>query len=95
MLVASTFGGLGHSQLQPTLIKCDSQGALALVKNPVYHSRTKHIDIRHHFVRKKYTDGTVNFEYCPTSDMIADILTKSLPRNVQSGLIAGFGLRSD
>jgi hypothetical protein len=86
---------LGHSQLQPTLIKSDSQGALALVKNPVYHSRTKHIDIRHHFVREKYTDGTVNFEYCPTSDMIADILTKSLPKSVHGGLIAGFGLCSD
>src|SRR2546430_13080399 len=83
---------IGRPQEQPTLIKCDSQGAIALVRNPVNHSRTKHIDIKHHFVRDKHADGTISFEYCPTSDMVADVLTKGLPRNIHRELITGLGL---
>lgn len=56
----------------------DKQGSSALAKNPEFHKRTKHIDIRYHFVRKKVEDGQVNLEYCPTQDMLADIMTKPI-----------------
>ena len=51
---------------------------IALAKNPEFHKRTKHFDIRYHYVRKKFDDGQVNLEYCPTQDMLADIMTKPI-----------------
>lgn len=64
----------------------DSQGAIALAKNPEFHKRTKHIDIRYHFVREKVEDGHVVIEYCPTLDMLADLMTKPIPA-VQFGAL--------
>jgi hypothetical protein len=58
----------------------DSQSAMALAHNPVHHARTKHIDVRLHYIRDKVADGTIKLTYCPTYDMIADILTKPLPK---------------
>ena len=56
----------------------DNQGAIALAKNPEFHKRTKHIDIRYHFVREKVEEGQVVLKYCPTQDMLADIMTKPI-----------------
>lgn len=56
----------------------DNQGAQKLVRNPIFHSRTKHIDIRHHFIRDAYETGVINLEYMSTNDMPADVLTKGL-----------------
>ena len=58
----------------------DNQGSIKLAKNPVSHQRTKRIDIRHHFVREKVAQGIIDLEYCPGNELIADILTKPLPR---------------
>ena len=57
----------------------DNQGAIALAKNPEFHKRTKHIDIRYHFVREKVEDGQVRLVYCPTQEMLADLMTKPIP----------------
>ena len=59
------------------VIKEDNQGAIALARNPVSHSRTKHIDIR---FREAQEQGTIDIEYCPTYEMVADLLTKPIPR---------------
>ena len=56
----------------------DNQGAIAMTKNPVKHSRTKHIDIRYHFIRENLLKNEFNIEYCPTTHMIADVMTKPL-----------------
>ena len=64
----------------PIEILEDNQGAIAMAKNPIAHKRTKHIDIRHHFVREAVQAGTISLTYCPTSDMLADIFTKPLPK---------------
>jgi hypothetical protein len=71
---------LGQKIDRPTVIKEDNQGAIAMAQNPAGHSRTKHIDIRHHFVREAIQDGIISLEYCPSKDMFADLLTKPLPR---------------
>jgi len=63
-----------------TVILEDNQGAIAIAKNPVNHSRTKHIDIRYHYIRECVQNGQIQVQYCPTIDMKADILTKPLTR---------------
>jgi hypothetical protein len=46
------------------VIRCDNQGVISLTKNPTQHARTKHIDVKHHFVRERVENGEVTFEYC-------------------------------
>jgi hypothetical protein len=59
-------------------IKCDNTSAINVSKNPVHHSRTKHIDIRHHFLRDHVEKGNIELTHCRTEDQIADIFTKGL-----------------
>jgi predicted lipase len=62
------------------VIRCDNQGAISLTMNPTQHARTKHIDVQHHFVRERIENGKVIFEYCSIEDMVADVFTKTLPK---------------
>ena len=78
----------------PTVIMEDNTGAIAIAKNPVSHSRTKHIDIRYHYVREAVQDNLINLRYCPTEEMTADVLTKSLPRERFEKLRKNMGLDS-
>jgi hypothetical protein len=64
----------------PTPVYCDNQAAIAIATNNKFHSRTKHIDLRYHFVRAHVKNGTFDLRYCPTEDNIADAFTKALPR---------------
>ncbi|GJZ34582.1 hypothetical protein Tco_0580399 [Tanacetum coccineum] len=61
-------------------IYCDNKGAIDLSKNPVIHSRTKHIEICHHFLRDNVQKGNISIEKVSFEDNIADILTKPLKR---------------
>ena len=85
--------GLGLNASAPTSIQCDSQGAIALAKNPEHHQRSKHIDMRYHFVREQVTGGAITLVYTSTSDMVADQLTKPLSREMHNCCIRGMGLR--
>ena len=58
----------------------DNKSAIELVKNSTFHSRTKHIAIRYHFVREAYNDGVIFLAHCGTEDMPADVFTKPLIR---------------
>ena len=64
--------------MSPTLIYKDNQSAIAMTKNLQFHGRAKHIDIKHHFICQQFAQGTIVSGYCPTGDMVADILTKGL-----------------
>ena len=65
-------------QKKPTVLYNDNQGAPALIKNPVFHARTKNIDARHHFVRDAFESNLIEPNFLRTEEMPADILTKSL-----------------
>jgi Reverse transcriptase (RNA-dependent DNA polymerase) len=69
---------LSYPQLDPTLIYCDSQSALQLIQNPVFHDKTKHIQGKMHFVRERAQDGDVRFEKIHTTKNVADMLTKGV-----------------
>jgi hypothetical protein len=55
-------------------------GAISLTKNPTQHTRTKHIDVQHHFVWEQVENGEVIFEYCWVKDMVVIVLMKALPK---------------
>ena len=65
--------------LDATTLFSDNQSAIALTKEHQYHARTKHIDVRFHFIRWIVEEGKIRLIYCPTDEMVADILTKALP----------------
>jgi len=77
-LSATILIGAWLNDLADVKLFCDNVGAQKLVANPVFHSRTKHIDIRHHFVREAVKNHCINLTYTPTEDMGADVLTKGL-----------------
>jgi hypothetical protein len=58
------------------LIQVDNQGAINLARNPVHHQRSKHIDIKYHFIRSEIQVGIISLKYVPTEDNIADVFTK-------------------
>lgn len=69
---------LGHLQEGSTVINCDNNSAIKLSRNLVLHCRSKHIDVRFHFLRDLTKDGVVNLVYCGTQDQIVDVMTKPL-----------------
>jgi hypothetical protein len=73
---------LGYTQPEPTLIRGDNLSSLAVAENPRYHKRTKHFDIKIHFIRDQIKNENIQITYCPTGEMTADILTKTLPRQL-------------
>ena len=71
---------LGGATTEPLTIYEDNQSTISMTRNPQFHGRSKHIAIKYHFIREHVSNGTVRLEYCPTKDMIADMLTKGLPQ---------------
>jgi hypothetical protein len=59
-------------------LQCDSISAISIAKNPVLHSKTKHIEVRYHFLRDNVEKGKIALIHVPTHDQLADILTKPL-----------------
>ncbi|KAH9727503.1 hypothetical protein KPL70_008694 [Citrus sinensis] len=68
-----------HNQQQgPTVIYCDNVSAIKLLKNPVLHGRSKHIDVRFQFLCDLCKDGVIDLVFCRSEDELADLLTKPL-----------------
>jgi hypothetical protein len=92
----SMLNELGFPQWAATLLYGDNQGCLHLSKHVTNHQRTKHIDIKHHFIRDLVLDNVISLLYIPTEDMIADVMTKGLPTNLHrrciTNMSTGFNL---
>jgi hypothetical protein len=65
--------------LSDPLIWCDNVSALALASNPIYHARTKHIEVNYHFIREKVVNTNILVKFISTKNQIADVFTKGLP----------------
>ena len=70
---------LSLKESKGTTIFCDNSSTIKLSKNPVLHGRSKHIDVRFHFLRDLTQEGAVELVYCGTQEQLADIMTKPLP----------------
>ena len=73
---------------------CDNKSAIALYCNNVQHSRSKHIDIRHHFIREHVEKGIVELYFVKTEFQRADIFTKALPRERFQLILPRLGMKS-
>jgi hypothetical protein len=63
------------------VIYCDNINSILLVNNPVYHARTKHIEVHYHFIREKIIAKEIDFIHVSIENQVADIFTKALGTN--------------
>ncbi len=85
---------MGFPEEESTLIYGDNQSALAIAENLCYHKRTKHFDIKHHYIRDQVQRGVMKLQYLPTTQMTADIFTKALPRQAHELHMLSLGMTS-
>jgi ribosomal protein S12 methylthiotransferase accessory factor YcaO len=78
----------------PTTIHGDNDGSVAMANNPQFHSRSKHIALRWHWIRELVQENTIHVDTCRDPDQTADILTKALPRQKHVKHVAEMGLAS-
>ncbi|TFY77555.1 hypothetical protein EWM64_g6458 [Hericium alpestre] len=84
---------IGRPCKAATLLLMDNQSAMAIAWNPAFHARTKHIDMRYHFLREKVEAGAINLQYVPTGDQVADVLMKGLVKAKHNKFSEAMGMR--
>jgi hypothetical protein len=72
--------GLFKQELEATMIHCDNQSCIKLSNNPMFHDRSKHVDIRYHFIRDCVQRRAMRLDYIQTDEQMADIFTKKLSK---------------
>ena len=69
---------MGTVRIDTPVLQCDNRAAIAISNHDIHHDRTKHIDIRHHFIREEVKQKRLVIEWIGTKEQIADIMTKPL-----------------
>ena len=72
---------LDQKPVNPITMNEDNQGAISVAHNLVNHKRTKHIDIKFHYVREAVLNNVIELVYCPTKEMLADVFTKAITKD--------------
>lgn len=78
--LARLLGDLRGAAAEVVELRVDNQSALALMKNPIFHDRSKHIQTKYHFIREAVENGEIKPAFINTGEQLADFLTKALPR---------------
>ncbi|XP_024199917.1 uncharacterized mitochondrial protein AtMg00810-like [Rosa chinensis] len=84
---------LGVLQSKPALLYCDNKAVLHIAANPVFHERTRHIEMDCHYIRDKIQDGSVVTKFVSSPHQLADVLTKALGKEVFIPMIRKLGVR--
>lgn len=84
--------GLFGNPMKPTIIHCNNQSCIKLSMNPVFHDRSKHIEIPYHYVRDMVDKNVIKLEYVSTGNQTVDILTKPLSRVKVDHFRKGLGM---
>jgi hypothetical protein len=84
---------LGLSLHEPALLFCDNKAALHIAANPVFHERTRHIEMDCHYIRDKVLDGSVATRYVNSACQLADVLTKPLGKDIFVPMISKLGVQ--
>jgi len=92
MWLKQLYNELGFTQRSPILIKGDNDGSIAMTKNPQFHKRSKHIEIRWHWIRDLVQNNDIIVESCRDPEQTADVLTKALSKPKQLRHTSGMGL---
>jgi hypothetical protein len=75
------------------MLRVDNKSALSLIKNPVHHDLSKHIDVRFHLIREYANNGQIEVDFIRTEEQLGDILTKPLGKNKFKELCLKIGLK--
>lgn len=85
---------IGINFVELVVIHCDNTNAVNMSKNPMMHSKTKHIYIKYHFLRDKVAEKEIILEYISTKEHIVDIFTNSLPKDAFEYLRGMLGVQA-
>ena len=92
MWMRRVLSDLKYPQEEPTLIYCDNNSAISLLKNHVFHQHSKDIDIRYHYIHELVNNGDICLMFCRSKKQLPDIFTKPLAKNVFEQFRASIGI---